>query len=33
MSEKYLELLSNNYNKYTLNFTGKANLKMSDVEN
>jgi cytochrome c oxidase subunit 1 len=33
MSEKYLELLNNNYNKYFLNFTGKANLKMSEVEN
>jgi hypothetical protein len=33
MSEKYIELLKNNYNKYTINFTGKANLKMSEVEN
>lgn len=32
LSEKYVELLNNNYNKFSINFTGKANLKMSNVE-
>jgi hypothetical protein len=32
LSEKYTELLNNNYNKFCINFTGKANLKMSNVE-
>ena len=33
MSEKYVELLKGNYSKYIVNFTGKADLKMSEVEN
>ena len=32
LSEKYVELLNNNYTKFCINFTGKANLKMSNVE-
>jgi hypothetical protein len=32
MSEKYIELLKNNYNKFSINFTGKEHLKMSNVE-
>jgi hypothetical protein len=33
MSDKYVELLKANYSKYVINFTGKADLKMSEVEN
>jgi hypothetical protein len=33
LSEKYVEILKNNFNKFNMNFTGKANLKMSNVEN
>jgi hypothetical protein len=32
LSEKYVELLNSNYTKFCINFTGKANLKMSNVE-
>jgi hypothetical protein len=32
MSEKYIELLKNNYNKFSINFTGKEYLKMSNIE-
>lgn len=32
LSEKYVELLKNNYSKFFINFTGKGNLKMSNVE-
>jgi hypothetical protein len=31
-AEKYVELLNNNYKKFYVNFTGKANLKMSNIE-
>ena len=32
-SDKYLELCQNNYTKFFSNFTGKANLKLSNSEN